>query len=105
MHEGKSRDGRPLYPAFPYTEYTRVTREDADAIFAHLQALAPVPQKNPPSRINFPYDLQPLLSLWRILFKPGIFQPEPDKSASGIAARLSCRASGIAALAMPNGTP
>jgi mono/diheme cytochrome c family protein len=82
MHEGKSRDGRPLYPAFPYTEYTRVTREDADAIFAHLQALAPVPQKNPSSRINFPYDLQPLLSLWRMIyFKPGIFQPEPGKSA------------------------
>ena len=82
MHEGKSRDGRPLYPAFPYTEYTKVTREDADAIFAHLQALAPVPQKTPPSRINFPYDFQPLLSLWRMVyFKPGIFQPEPDKSA------------------------
>ena len=82
MHEGKSRDGRPLYPAFPYTEYTKVTREDSDAIFAHLQALAPVAQKNPPNRINFPYDFQPLLSLWRMIyFKPGIFQPEPGKSA------------------------
>src|SRR5258705_6982731 len=28
LHEGKSRDGSLLYPAFPYTNYTKVTRED-----------------------------------------------------------------------------
>jgi mono/diheme cytochrome c family protein len=81
MHDGKSRDGRPLYPAFPYTEYTKVTREDSDAIFAHLQSLAPVAQENPPSRINFPYDFQPLLILWRTMyFKPGVYQPDSAKS-------------------------
>jgi mono/diheme cytochrome c family protein len=81
LHEGKSRDGRPLYPAFPYTEYTKITREDSDAIFAHLQTLAPVAQNNPPSKINFPYNFQPLLSLWRaVYFKPGIYQPETAKS-------------------------
>ncbi|HEX8873729.1 MAG TPA: cytochrome c [Nitrosospira sp.] len=82
MHEGKSRDGRPLYPAFPYTEYTKVTREDSDAIFTHLQALRPVAQNNPPNQIKPPYNLQPLLSLWRsVYFKPGIYQPQPGKSA------------------------
>ncbi|SEL09240.1 c-type cytochrome [Nitrosovibrio tenuis] len=82
MHEGKSRDGRPLYPAFPYTEYTKVTRQDSDAIFSHLQALPPVTQNNPPSRIKAPYNLQPLLSLWRtVYFKPGVYQAEPAKSA------------------------
>ena len=81
LHEGKSRDGRPLYPAFPYTEYTKITREDSDAIFAHLQTLAPVAQNNLPSKINFPYNFQPLLSLWRaVYFKPGIYQPETAKS-------------------------
>ena len=81
LHEGKSRDGRPLYPAFPYTEYTKITREDSDAIFAHLQSLAPIAQQNPPSRINSPYDFQPLLSLWRaVYFKPGVYQPDPAKS-------------------------
>jgi mono/diheme cytochrome c family protein len=82
LHEGKSRDGRPLYPAFPYTEYTKVTREDANAIFAHLQALPPITQNNPPSRIKSPYNFQPLLSLWRATyFKPGVYQPDPAKSA------------------------
>jgi len=81
LHEGKSRDGRPLYPAFPYTEYTKITREDSDAIFAHLQTLAPVAQNNPPSTVNFPYSFQPLLSLWRaVYFKPGVYQPETAKS-------------------------
>ncbi|SDA19158.1 Cytochrome c, mono-and diheme variants [Nitrosospira sp. Nsp18] len=82
LHEGKSRDGRPLYPAFPYTEYTKITREDSDSIFAHLQTLAPVAQRNAPSQIKFPYDYQLLLSVWRaVYFKPGVYQPEPGKSA------------------------
>ena len=82
LHEGKSRDGRPLYPAFPYTEYTKITREDSDAIFAHLRTLAPVAQHNPPGKIDFPYNFQPLLSLWRaVYFKPGVYQPETAKSS------------------------
>ena len=28
MHNGRSRDGRLLYPAFPYSSYTQITRED-----------------------------------------------------------------------------
>jgi mono/diheme cytochrome c family protein len=81
LHEGKSRDGRALYPAFPYTEYTKISREDSDAIFSHLQSLAPVAQENPPGRIQFPYNFQPLLSLWRfIYFKPGIYEPDSAQS-------------------------
>ena len=41
MHHGKSRDGRRLSPAFPYTSYTHVRRADADALFAYLQTVAP----------------------------------------------------------------
>lgn len=81
LHEGRSRDGRILYPAFPYTEYTKITREDSDAIFAHLQSLIPVEQKNPPSRVNFPFNISALLSLWRVIyFQPGTYQPDPSKS-------------------------
>ena len=43
LHEGRAPDGRLLYPAFPYTSYTHVTREDSDAIFAYLQSLPPLP--------------------------------------------------------------
>lgn len=81
LHEGKSRDGRLLYPAFPYTEYTKVTRQDADAIFAYLQSLSPISQSNPPSDIFFPYNFRPLLAIWRALyFKAGVFQLEQSQS-------------------------
>ncbi len=65
LHQGKARDGSPLYPAFPYTEYTKVTREDSDAIFAYLQSLPPIQQRNPPNRISFPFNFRPLLYIWR----------------------------------------
>ena len=81
LHDGKSRDGRPLYPTFPYTEYTKVTRDDSDAIFAYLQTLPAVSQRNPPNRISFPYGFRPLLYVWRALyFKPGVYQPQAARS-------------------------
>lgn len=83
LHQGKSRDGRLLYPAFPYTEYTKVARQDADAIFAYLQSLPPVSQTNPSHDIFFPYNSESLLAIWRTLyFKEGVYEPEQSKSAA-----------------------
>src|SRR5438034_1389914 len=36
MHEGIGRDGRQLYPAFPYDHFTRVTDADVAAIYAFV---------------------------------------------------------------------
>ena len=80
LHEGRARDGRLLYPAFPYTSYTRVTRADADAIWAWLQTLPPVEQPNRPHALRFPYDTQTALLAWRALyFKPGVFVADATK--------------------------
>ena len=54
LHNGKSRDGTLLYPAFPYTEYTRMTRADADALYAFLRTVEPVNQPNRPAEMEFP---------------------------------------------------
>jgi mono/diheme cytochrome c family protein len=82
LHHGRSRDGRLLYPAFPYPDYTLVTREDSDALFAYFSSLAPVRQPNRPHDLRFPYNLQISLAVWRALFfRPGEFRPEPAKSA------------------------
>ena len=81
LHHGKSKDGRYLYPAFPYTEYTKVTRRDADAIFAYLRSLPAVAQSNLSHTIRSPYDNQSLLYLWRTwYFKEGVYQPDKSKS-------------------------
>jgi len=81
LHRGESRDGRMLYPSFPYTEYTKVTRKDADAIFDYLISLDPVLKENPSSKVFFPYNLNPLLYIWRKLyFKEGVFKPDHSKS-------------------------
>ena len=81
LHEGRARDGRLLYPAFPYTSYTRVTRADADAIWAWLQTLPPVERPNRPHALRFPYDTQAALLAWRALyFKPGVFVADATRS-------------------------
>ncbi len=81
LHWGEARDGRMLYPSFPYPEYTKVTRQDADAIFAYLMSLSPVSKLTPSSNIFFPYNLKPLLYAWRKLyFKEGVYEPDKSKS-------------------------
>jgi len=81
MHYGKSRDGRRLYPAFPYANYTRVSRDDSDALFAYFQSLAPVSRPRVPATVRFPFNTQLAQLVWRRLyFKPGEFAVEPQRS-------------------------
>lgn len=83
LHDGRARDGRLLYPAFPYTSYTRVTRADADALWAWLRTLAPVEQPNRQHALRFPYDTQAALMAWRALyFRPGVYQADAAQSAA-----------------------
>jgi mono/diheme cytochrome c family protein len=82
MHTGVSRDGTLLYPAMPFASYTKVTREDSDAIFAYLMSVPPVRQPNRPHELRFPYNQRELLVGWRALyFKQGEYVPDPKQSA------------------------
>lgn len=82
MHHGRSKDGRLLYPAFPYPSFTQVTREDSDALFVYLRSLPAVAKVNEPHALRFPYSSQAALAVWRALFfKPGSFQVEPHHSS------------------------
>ena len=82
MHNGRSRDGRLLYPAFPYTSFTQMTREDSDALYAWLRTLPPVARANRSHTLAFPYDTQAALAVWRALFfSPGRFEPQAQRSA------------------------
>ncbi|MDM0030685.1 cytochrome c [Variovorax sp. J22P271] len=82
MHNGRSKDGRLLYPAFPYPNFTRVTREDSDALFAYLRSVPPAPTPNLAHKLRFPYDTQAALAVWRALsFTPGSFAADPARPA------------------------
>jgi mono/diheme cytochrome c family protein len=81
MHEGKSKDGSFLYPGMPFNNYTLVTREDSDAIYAYFMSLKPVQQKNRPHEMGFPYNQRELLAGWRTLyFKQGVYKEDPKQS-------------------------
>ncbi|HKQ27849.1 MAG TPA: cytochrome c [Burkholderiales bacterium] len=81
LHEGRTEDGSFLYPAFPYTSYTKVTREDSDAMYAYLASIPKVSQQNRAHEMRFPYDKRPLLAGWRVLyFKEGTFKPDAGQS-------------------------
>ena len=81
MREGIHRDGRHLYPAFPYTHFAKTTDADMQALYAYLMAQPAVRAETPPNALAFPFNLRPLMAGWNALFhKPSAFQPDPAKS-------------------------
>ena len=82
LHNGRSRNGRLLYPAFPYPNYTMVTRADSDALHAFLLSQPKVRQANKEHGVRWPFSSQPALAVWRALyFRPGPYQQDPRQSA------------------------
>jgi mono/diheme cytochrome c family protein len=81
LHQGKGRQGELLYPVFSYTSFTKVSRDDALAIFAYLKSLPPVQRPDTALGLAFPYNVRSSLVAWRALyFKPGEYKPDPAKS-------------------------
>ena len=68
MREGISRDGRHLYPAFPYTSFTRINDEDLAALYGWLMSQEPVRQATPETKLAFPFSLRPLMAFWNALY-------------------------------------
>ncbi len=95
MHHGRSRDGRLLYPAFPYGSYTGMTREDADAIHAWLRVQPSVRQAAPAHQLGWPYRSQTSLALWRLMFF------EPVEASDGSTRDKAADAAAVAAASGP----
>lgn len=82
MRKGIHRDGRHLYPAFPYPSFAGAGDADLQALYAFLMSREPVRQANPESRLAFPFNLRPLLAGWNLLFnRQGEIVPDPARSA------------------------
>lgn len=68
MHEGIAAGGRHLYPAFPYSYFTKLSRADSDALYAYLRTLRPIAYRPPPNRLIFPTDIRFGMTFWNWLF-------------------------------------
>ena len=106
MREGIHRDGRHLYPAFPYTHFAKTTDADMQALYAYLMAQSPVRAETPQNALAFPFNLRPLMAGWNALFhKPNAVPARPGKIRDhGIAAPIWSKASAIAAPAIRRAT-
>jgi mono/diheme cytochrome c family protein len=82
LTKGTGRHGTRLYPAMPYTYYTKVSREDALAIRAYLDTVPAVHNPVDANQLPFPLDIRLSMAAWNALFfSPAAFQPVPDRSA------------------------
>jgi mono/diheme cytochrome c family protein len=82
FREGVNPEGENLYPVFPYTSYTGVTRGDLLAIKAYLFSLPPVHHPNRPHDLPWYLSFRWLLWGWKWFnFEPGVFKPDPARSA------------------------
>lgn len=98
LHNGRSRDGRLLNPAFPYENFSLIRREDSDALFAYLQTLPAVRQAQQPAQLRFPANTQLGLAFWRALhFHPQeplspLAMPTGEYLTRGLAHCSACHA-------------
>ena len=81
MTQGKPPEGLPYYPSFPYTSYTRMTRQDLIDLKAYLDTVPPVRKETPPHDLGFPYNIRVAMIPWQwLFFDAGTFTPDPEKS-------------------------
>jgi mono/diheme cytochrome c family protein len=82
LHNGYGKNGTLLYPTFPYTNYTKISRRDADAMYAYLRTVPPVSRPKRAHDLAFPYNYRLLLIAWRFLFfRPGVYESDSTQSA------------------------
>ena len=78
---GVSRDGRHLYPAFPYTSYQRMTPKDVADLIAFLRVAPAVQGKAPANVLPFPFSIRRAVGLWKLLFFDDAgLRPDPGQS-------------------------
>jgi len=81
MREGVRTDGANLFPAFPYTSFTKITDADLRDLWAYLRSLPPSDKPSRPHDLRAPYGWRWLVTPWKWLdFTPGPFKPDPAAS-------------------------
>src|SRR5882757_5807393 len=81
MRSGVDREGRHLYPTFPYDHFTNVSDEDDRALYAYLMTREAVHAPAREKQLAFPLNQRVVVAGWKLLFlRRGTYQPNPAKS-------------------------
>lgn len=82
MREGLDDQGQHLYPAFPYTAFTKMSDADIGDLYVYLKTVPASNQVAPANQLKFPFDRRELLGVWKkMFFEPGRFVARADRSA------------------------
>ena len=82
MREGVARDGRHLFPVFPYTAFVKANEADLQALYAFLMAAPAVAAPNLEAQLRAPFGWRPLMAAWNTMFhRAQPFVPTPGRSA------------------------
>lgn len=82
VREGVSKDGRNLYPAMPYVEYSQMSDDDVHALYDYLHGTV-APYDVPPTsktELKFPFNLSIGMIGWNLLFRPSVHSVPYDQS-------------------------
>lgn len=74
MHDGKNPQGKNYFPVFPYIYFSKINDNDLRAIWAYLQKVPVVNQKNKENDVPFPFSWRFGQYGWKMLF----FYPHDD---------------------------
>lgn len=79
MHSGVDASGDRLFPAFPYTSFTKVSDADVDALYAFLRTVKPAAYR--PPKNDFMLTQRWTLGAWNgMFFREGRFVPSASQS-------------------------
>lgn len=82
MTQGTGPDGKHYFPVFPYTSFTRMTRQDLLALWTYLRSIPPVRRANRANTLRFPLGWRGGLWGWKWLYlQTDPFQPDATQSA------------------------
>ena len=95
LREGVSRDGRQLYPAFPYDHFTLASDQDDQALYAYLMTRDPVRAIAPANELPFPLNVRLLIAGWKLLYFREGSKHSPGRPGSGCAPRAVATAATI----------
>ncbi len=81
MTLGVGPSGVQYFPVFPYTSFTRMTRQDVLDLKAYLFSIPPIAQANKTPDLQAPFSWRFGVRVWKWLyFQSGALQSEPDQS-------------------------